>query len=244
MRFVLFCPSGIVPAQFEALSTGSVCNITCIRTEEELRNKLRHRPQSVVISAGRPAECAEMWFRFYRDHSFVVVLCVAPFFLPPDVSISGVLKNLRLLKPGMSVEHVISIANTSGGFSGLKHAEIFMNEVNNRTKTIVMSERFPEKQKKVLSLLLAGHSWDYSAQFLKTGIRQIWLAEQSLKKRWGIPDSMSLREALLLSSNKFHGDGNALEKTNAMTLRENGNTNRYSVVVNAGTQALSLHKYK
>ncbi|HFI6834840.1 TPA: hypothetical protein ACGR0E_000636, partial [Escherichia coli] len=27
MRFVLFCPSGIVPAQFEALSTGSVCNI-------------------------------------------------------------------------------------------------------------------------------------------------------------------------------------------------------------------------
>ncbi|HHU9758714.1 TPA: protein HyxA, partial [Escherichia coli] len=121
---------------------------------------------------------------------------------------------------------------------------VFMKEVNNRTKTIVMSERFPEKQKKVLSLLLAGHSWEYSAQFLKTGIRQIWLAEQSLKKRWGIPDSMSLREALLLSSNKFHGDGNALEKTNAMTLRENGNTNRYSVVVNAGTQALSLHKYK
>lgn len=80
MRFVLFCPSGIVPAQFAALSTGSVGNVTCIRTEEELRNKLRHRPQSVVISAGRPAECAEMWFRFYRDHSFVVVLCVAPFF--------------------------------------------------------------------------------------------------------------------------------------------------------------------
>ncbi|EPY0011394.1 protein HyxA, partial [Escherichia coli] len=89
MRFVLFCPSGIVPAQFVALSTGSVGNVTCIKTEEELRNKLRHRPQSVVISAGRPAECAEMWFRFYRDHSFVVVLCVAPFFLPPDVSISG-----------------------------------------------------------------------------------------------------------------------------------------------------------
>lgn len=111
-------------------------------------------------------------------------------FLPPDVSISGVLKNLRLLKPGMSVERVISIANASGGFSGLKHAEnlpvmdcysVFMKEVNNRTKTIVMSERFPEKQKKVLSLLLAGHSWEYSAQFLKTGIRQIWLAEQSLK---------------------------------------------------------------
>lgn len=90
----------------------------------------------------------------------------------------------------MSVERVISIANASGGFSGLKHAEIlpvmdsysvFMKEVNNRTKTIVMSERFPEKQKKVLSLLLAGHSWEYSAQFLKTGIRQIWLAEQSLK---------------------------------------------------------------
>lgn len=79
MRFVLFCPSGIVPAQFAALSTGSVGNVTCIGTEEELRNKLRHWPQSVVISAGRPAECAEMWFRFYRDHSFVVVLCVAPF---------------------------------------------------------------------------------------------------------------------------------------------------------------------
>ncbi|CDL44351.1 FIG00638775: hypothetical protein [Escherichia coli ISC41] len=55
----------------------------------------------------------------------MVVLCVAPFFLPPDVSISGVLKNLRLLKPGMSVERVISIANASGGFSGLKHAEKF-----------------------------------------------------------------------------------------------------------------------
>ena len=88
----------------------------------------------------------------------MVVLCVAPFFLPPDVSISGVLKNLRLLKPGMSVERVISVANASGGFSGLKRAEIlpvmdsysvFMKEVNNRTKTIVMSERFPEKQKKV-----------------------------------------------------------------------------------------------
>ncbi|EOW9690992.1 hypothetical protein ACP51S_002533 [Escherichia coli] len=196
---------------------------------------------------------ASSLYNGFPHHSFVVVLCVAPFFLPPDVSISGVLKNLRLLKTGMSVERAISVANASGGFSGLKHAEnlpvmdsysVFMNEVNNRTKTIVMSERFPEKQKKVLSLLLAGHSWEYSAQFLKTGIRQIWLAEQSLKKRWGIPDSMSLREALLLSSNKFHGDGNALEKTNAMTLRENGNTNRYSVVVNAGTQALSLHKYK
>ncbi|MCV5063066.1 protein HyxA, partial [Escherichia coli] len=89
-----------------------------------------------------------------------------------------VLKNLRLLKTGMSVERAISVANASGGFSGLKHAEnlpvmdsysVFMNEVNNRTKTIVMSERFPEKQKKVLSLLLAGHSWEYSAQFLKTG---------------------------------------------------------------------------
>lgn len=153
----------------------------------------------------------------------------------------------------MSVEHVISIANTSGGFSGLKHAEIlpvmdsysvFMKEVNNRTKTIVMSERFPEKQKKVLSLLLAGHNWEYSAQFLKTGIRQIWLAEQSLKKLLGNTGQHVIVEALLLSSNKFHGDGNALEKTNAMTLRENGNTNRYSVVVNAGTQALSLHKYK
>ena len=44
------------------------------------------------------------------------------------------------------------------------------------------------------------------------------------KKRWGIPDSMSLREALLLSSNNFHGDGNALETTDAMTLRENGNS--------------------
>ncbi len=234
-------------------STGSVCNITCIRTEEELRNKLRHRPQSVVISAGRPAECAEMWFRFYRDQPIAVVLCVAPFFChrmwyfwrsqKPEVT-----------ETGMSVERAISVANASGGFSGLKHAEnlpvmdsysVFMNEVNNRTKTIVMSERFPEKQRKVLSLLLAGHSWEYSAQFLKTGIRQIWLAEQSLKSVGQDPaDSMSLREALLLSSNKFHGDGNALEKTNAMTLRENGNTNRYSVVVNAGTQALSLHKYK
>lgn len=156
MRFVLFCPSGIVPAQFAALSTGSVGNVTCIGTEEELRNKLRHRPQSVVISAGRPAECAEMWFRFYRDHSFVVVLCVAPFFLPPDVSISGVLKNLRLLKPGMSVEHVISIANSSGGLSGLKHAEnlpvmdsysVFMKEVNNRTKDNRHVRTLPGKAK-------------------------------------------------------------------------------------------------
>ncbi|MTD67628.1 hypothetical protein GLP02_25150, partial [Escherichia coli] len=72
---------------------------------------------------------------------------------------------------------------------------VFMHELNNRTKTIVMSERWPEKLKEVLSVLLAGDSWEYSAQFLKTGIRQIWLAEQSLKKRWGIPDRMSLREA-------------------------------------------------
>ncbi|HGU9458843.1 TPA: hypothetical protein ACNBTQ_004532, partial [Escherichia coli] len=33
MRFVLFCPSGIVPAQFAVLSTRSVGNVTCIRTE-------------------------------------------------------------------------------------------------------------------------------------------------------------------------------------------------------------------
>lgn len=174
-------------------------------------------------------------------------------FLPPDVSISGVLKNLRLLKPGMSVERVISIANASGGFSGLKHAEIlpvmdsysvFMKEVNNRTKTIVMSERFPEKQKKVLSLLLAGHSWEYSAQFLKNGDKTDMACRAVAKKALGNTGQHVIVEALLLSSNNFHGDGNALETTNAMTLRENGNTNRYSVVVNAGTQALSLHKYK
>ena len=56
---------------------------------------------------------------------------------------------------------------------------------------------------------------------------------------------MSLREALLLSSNKFHGDGDALEKTNAMTLRENGNTQQvFRGGVSQGPQALSLHKYK
>lgn len=146
--------------------------------EEELRNKLRHRPQSVVISAGRPAECAEMWFRFYRDHSFVVVLCVAPFFLPPDVSISGVLKNLRLLKTGMSVERAISVANASGGFSGLKHAEnlpvmdsysVFMNEVNNRTKTIVMSERFPEKQRRCCRCFLLDTAGNTVRSFSKRG---------------------------------------------------------------------------
>ena len=32
-------------------------------------------------------------------------------------------QNLRLLKTGMSVERAISVANASGGFSGLKHAE-------------------------------------------------------------------------------------------------------------------------
>ncbi len=64
------------------------------------------------------------------------------------------------------------------------------------------------------------------------------------KKALGNTGQHVIAEALLLSSNNFHGDGNALETTNAMTLRENGNTNRYSVVVNAGTQALSLHKYK
>lgn len=99
-------------------------------------------------------------------------------FLPPDVSISGVLKNLRLLKPGMSVERVISIANASGGFSGLKHAEIlpvmdsysvFMKEVNNRTKTIVMSERFPEKQRRCCRYFLPDTAGNTVRSFSKRG---------------------------------------------------------------------------
>lgn len=84
----------------------------------------------------------------------------------------------EVTETGMSVEHVISIANSSGGLSGLKHAEnlpvmdsysVFMKEVNNRTKTIVMSERFPEKQRRCCRCFLPDTAGNTVRSFSKRG---------------------------------------------------------------------------
>ncbi len=87
------------------------------QNRRELRNKLRHRPQNVVISAGRPPNALKCGSDFigithswwcWRRTLFSATRC--EYFWRSQKP--------GLLKPGMSVERVISIANASGGFQG------------------------------------------------------------------------------------------------------------------------------
>lgn len=216
MRLVIFCPSGILPDQLTCFLSLRSSEVIYIRTEKALRSLLRYWPEAVVISTERPAVYAEQWFCVCRDHPLTVVLCVVPFFWPPDVSVSGVLKNLKILKPGIPGAIFMEMVNTSvrfsehgarGGDSAMESFAAFVQEVNRRTKERLMSDRFPEQLRKVLSYCLAGYSRENIARSVGTGVRQVWIAEQALKQRWGIPDTLTLPEALLLSvhdSNEFH----------------------------------------
>ncbi|MDI5811460.1 transport protein, partial [Salmonella enterica subsp. enterica serovar Anatum] len=45
-------------------------------------------------------------------------------------------------------------------------------------------------------LLLSGCSPEMTARMLGTGVRQVWLAEQTLKQRWDIPTGVPLSDAV------------------------------------------------
>ncbi len=87
------------------------------QNRRELRNKLRHRPQSVVISAGRLPNALKCGSDFIGiTHSW---WCVRrALFSATGCEYFWRSQKPRLLKPGMSVERVISIANASVGFQG------------------------------------------------------------------------------------------------------------------------------
>ncbi len=86
-----------------------------IRTEEELRNKLRHRPQSVGYRQGDLPNALKC------GSDFIGILIRGgvvrrALFSATGCEYFGVLKNLRLLKPGMSVERVIILQMPLVGF--------------------------------------------------------------------------------------------------------------------------------
>ncbi|EHI3755045.1 TPA: transport protein, partial [Salmonella enterica subsp. diarizonae] len=60
----------------------------------------------------------------------------------------------------------------------------------------LLSERLPKQGRRVLGLLLSGCSPEMTARMLGTGVRQVWLAEQTLKQRWDIPAGVPLPDAV------------------------------------------------
>lgn len=69
-------------------------------------------------------------------------------------------------------------------------------EINSRTLVRLLSERLPKQGRRVLGLLLSGCSPEMTARMLGTGVRQVWLAEQTLKQRWDIPTGVPLSDAV------------------------------------------------
>lgn len=69
-------------------------------------------------------------------------------------------------------------------------------EINSRTLVRLLSERLPKQGRRVLGLLLSGCSPEMTARILGTGVRQVWLAEQTLKQRWDIPSGIPLLDAI------------------------------------------------
>ncbi len=99
---------------------------------------------------------------------------------------------------------VVFRAETCRNFASYGQLLCLLKEVNNRTKTIVMSERFPEKKRRCCRCFLPDTAGNTVRSF-QNGDKTDMACRAVAKKALGIPDSMSLREALLLSSNNFHG---------------------------------------
>lgn len=217
MRVVLFSPSGITPAQLAQLSVtlATAKGVTPLRTEDELRRHLHSHPRAIVISHGRPSVRAGMWFRVYRDHPSVIVLCIAPAFLPPDISMSGVLPGLKNLKTVMTPESLARMAHATVWLAArrktapvfqIKTLSAFIDEINSRTRARVMADKLPKHLKHMLCGFLAGFSREVTARTAGTGVRQVCLAESALKRRWHIPEAMTLMQGLLLDSSGIHDD--------------------------------------
>lgn len=69
-------------------------------------------------------------------------------------------------------------------------------EINSRTLVRLLSERLPKQGRRVLGLLLSGCSPEMTARMMGTGVRQVWLVEQTLKQRWDIPAEVPLSDAV------------------------------------------------
>lgn len=81
-------------------------------------------------------------------------------------------------------------------------------EINSRTLVRLLSERLPKQGRRVLGLLLSGCSPEMTARMLGTGVRQVWLAEQTLKQRWDIPAEIPLPDAVRIRMPDVNSDIN------------------------------------
>ncbi|EEM1299334.1 transport protein [Salmonella enterica] len=207
LRLIMFCQSGENPAQFP--DTGGLCVEDCVRlrTPEGLLDRLRRWPGAMVISAGRPSTQLLLWQQVFQRYPRTVVFCSSNAFLPVDVSVEGYFRHLRLIKRAMSVRVLARMAElaiwsslqTSPYEEEMKNAlsvPALVMEINSRTLVRLLSERLPKQGRRVLGLLLSGCSPEMTARMLGTGVRQVWLAEQTLKQRWDIPTGVPLSDAV------------------------------------------------
>lgn len=162
------------------------------------------RDGDIRRTAINPASAVATGFERYPR---TVVFCSSNAFLPVDVSVEGYFRHLRLIKRAMSVRVLARMAElaiwsslqTSPYEEEMKSAlsvpELVM-EINSRTLVRLLSERLPKQGRRVLGLLLSGCSPEMTARMLGTGVRQVWLAEQTLKQRWDIPTGVPLSDAV------------------------------------------------
>lgn len=194
LRLIMFCQSGENPAQFP--DTDGLCVEDCVRlrTPEGLLDRLRRWPGAMVISAGRPSTQLLLWQQVFQCYPRTVVFCSSNAFLPVDVSVEGYFRHLRLVKRAMPVRVLARMAELAIWSS--VQASPYKEEINSRTLVRLLSERLPKQGRRVLGLLLSGCSPEMTARILGTGVRQVWLAEQTLKQRWDIPSGIPLLDAI------------------------------------------------
>ncbi|WP_079773853.1 transport protein [Salmonella bongori] len=207
LRLIMFCQSGENPAQFPDISGLCVENRVRLRTTEGLLDRLRRWPGAVVISAGRPSTQLLLWQQVFQCYPRTVVFCSSHEFLPIDVSVEGYFRHLRLIKCAMSERVLAKMAELAvwSSVQTFPYEEEMKNvlsvpelvmEINSRTLVRLLSERLPKQGRRVLGLLLSGCSPEMTARMLGTGVRQVWLAEQTLKQRWDIPPGVPLLDAV------------------------------------------------
>ncbi len=209
MKFFFFYSSDERQEQLIEVISRCFGDIIHIRSKQSLQDNLNRYPQAIVISPGRPAEHVENFFGIYKSYPYTLFVYISNYFLPPDTSISSILKNVILLKPIMCSIILKDIVNTYPLLSRRRYFDSehpvlkddysgFIMKVNYKTKVKLMSDRHPKHVKVILRLLLNEYDTETIAQNVGTGIRQVWLTEQALKKRYKIPENMSLHEALFL----------------------------------------------
>lgn len=171
-----------------------------------LLEQLHRYPSATVVIYGRPSLFLSFWLHVREYYPCAALIFKHGYFLPVDETIAEFF-NYFTIEGRSGVKHhdktiqrviyflppVLLRKESVQDTAYLTDTVPLLNEI---THARLSSGRLSKLSKSVLALILSGFSREMIAINLKVGIRQVWLIENFLRKRWRIPDCCSLVESV------------------------------------------------